>query len=252
MQSLQPKQMVPNYGKSQHENHSHSKTRLPDYHDSATNVANSAFYSNCVAVSQWRIQTRRLGGSQIWGRQKCLHLLKNQRLSATIVVCHTKEVIFCRSRSGYFCGSNYAIFQRITAVWKRFISLIQITFETGPKQWASFFTSYREFVYLQNVFKRYKKACCAQAFATVLAIRSEISEEQCLKRIPDLVRNTTALLRLGSDNSCAAIGLKYKTKRRSCFQAKLVRLHVHERLIYCWSDGSKTTREWKAFARTHF
>jgi len=28
------------------------------------------------------------------------------------------------------------------------------------------------------------KACCAQAFAAVLVIRSEISEEQCLKRIP--------------------------------------------------------------------
>jgi len=33
------------------------------------------------------------------------------------------------------------------------------------------------------------KACCAQAFANVLAIPSEISEEQCLQRIPDLVRN---------------------------------------------------------------
>ena len=32
------------------------------------------------------------------------------------------------------------------------------------------------------------KACCAQAFATVLVIRSKISEEQCLKRILDLVR----------------------------------------------------------------
>jgi len=31
------------------------------------------------------------GGSQILGRQKCLHLLKYQRLSAT------KVVIFCRS-----------------------------------------------------------------------------------------------------------------------------------------------------------
>jgi len=37
--------MVPDYGKSQHENHSHSKTRLPDYHDSAANVTNPAFYS---------------------------------------------------------------------------------------------------------------------------------------------------------------------------------------------------------------
>jgi len=31
------------------------------------------------------------------------------------------------------------------------------------------------------------KACCPQAFATVLAIPSEISEERCLKRIPDRV-----------------------------------------------------------------
>ena len=52
------------------------------------------------------------------------------------------------------------------------------------------------------------KACCAQAFATVLAIPSEISEEQCLKRIPDLVRNRMVLLRLGSDNSCPTVGLK--------------------------------------------
>ena len=52
------------------------------------------------------------------------------------------------------------------------------------------------------------KACCAQAFATVLAIPSGISEEQCLKRIPDLVRNRTVLLRLGHDNSCPTIGLK--------------------------------------------
>jgi len=49
------------------------------------------------------------------------------------------------------------------------------------------------------------KACCAQAFATVLAIPSKIIEEQCLKRIPDLVRSRTVLLRLGSDNSCPTI-----------------------------------------------
>jgi len=52
------------------------------------------------------------------------------------------------------------------------------------------------------------KACCAQEFATVLAIPSETSDEQCLKRIPDLVRNGTVLLRLGSDNSCPTIALK--------------------------------------------
>ena len=52
------------------------------------------------------------------------------------------------------------------------------------------------------------KGCCAQAFATVLAIPSETSEEQCLKRIPDLVRSRTVLLRLGSGNSCPTVGLK--------------------------------------------
>jgi len=54
------------------------------------------------------------------------------------------------------------------------------------------------------------KACCwhAVAFATVLAIRSE---EQCLKRIPDLVRSRTVLLRLGSDNSCPTVGFKKKS-----------------------------------------
>ena len=51
------------------------------------------------------------------------------------------------------------------------------------------------------------KTCCAQAFATALAIPSEINKEQCVKRIPDLVRNRT-VLRLGSDNSCPTIGLK--------------------------------------------
>jgi len=71
------------------------------------------------------------------------------------------------------------------------------------------------------------KACCAQAFATVLVIPSEISEKQCLKRIPDLVGNRMAILRLGSDNSCPTIGLKLKAKCRSCFQDKLVHLNVH-------------------------
>jgi len=52
------------------------------------------------------------------------------------------------------------------------------------------------------------KAFCAEAFATVLAIPREMSEEQCLKRIPGLVRSRTVLLRLGSDNSWPTIGLK--------------------------------------------
>ena len=98
------------------------------------------------------------GSSQIGGRQKCFHLLKNQRLSPT------KEVFFRRSKSGYFCWSNYAILQGITTVWKRFVSLIQKTFETGPKQWASFFTSYTDIVYLQNVFKSMLRASVCQCF----------------------------------------------------------------------------------------
>ena len=50
MQPLQPKQMIPDYGKSQHENHSHSETCLHDYHDSDTNVTNSAFSSVSLAA----------------------------------------------------------------------------------------------------------------------------------------------------------------------------------------------------------
>jgi len=51
------------------------------------------------------------GGSQIGRRQKCLHLLKYQKLSATTIVCHTKEVIFCRSKSGFFVGRTMLFFR---------------------------------------------------------------------------------------------------------------------------------------------
>jgi len=43
-------------------------------------------------------------------------MLKYQRLSATILGCHTTVVTFCRSKSGYFYLSNYAIFQGITSL----------------------------------------------------------------------------------------------------------------------------------------
>jgi len=63
------------------------------------------------------------------------------------------------------------------------------------------------------------KACCAQAFATVLAIPGKVSEEQCLKHIPDslkhipdMVRSRTILPRLGSDNPCPTRGLKQKAE----------------------------------------
>jgi len=56
--------------------------------------------------------------------------------------------------------------------------------------------------HISYIYKMYLKgvnACCALTFATVLAIHSEISEEECLKRIRDLVRSRTVLLRLGSE-----------------------------------------------------
>jgi len=96
------------------------------------------------------------GGSQIGGCHKGLHLPKYQSLCATIDGCHTKVVTFSRPKSSYICWSYHAIFQGITTVWKPFVSLIQKTFETGPKPWASFDTSYTDLVYLQNVFERYK------------------------------------------------------------------------------------------------
>jgi len=47
---------VPDHTQSQRENHLNSKTRPLDYHDSAANVANSAFCSNRVTASR-SIQT---------------------------------------------------------------------------------------------------------------------------------------------------------------------------------------------------
>ena len=47
---------------------------------------------------------------------------------------------FAGQESGYFCWSNYAIFQETTIVSMRFI--IQKTFEASTKRRASFFTSY--------------------------------------------------------------------------------------------------------------
>jgi len=45
------------------------------------------------------------------------------------------------------------------------------------------------------------KASCALVFVTVMAIRSEIREERCMKHISDLVRSRMDILRLESDSS---------------------------------------------------
>jgi len=154
---------------------------------------------------QWRIQTRRLGGSQIGGRQEVFNCLNTKVCLRQSLVVTQKWLPFVGQKVAIFVGRTMRFF-REKQVWKRFISLIQKRCETGPKQWASFFTSYTDLVYLQNL--KGIKACCAQAFATVLVMRSEISDEQCLKRISNLVSSRTVLLRLRSDNSCPTLGLK--------------------------------------------
>jgi len=108
-----------------------------------------------VCASQFRIQTRRMGGSQIGGREKCLHLNTKGCLRQSLCVTQ-KRLSFPCQKVAIIVGRTMLFFQGITTVWKRFLSLVQKTFEMGRNQWTSFYTSYTYLVYLQNVFKRYK------------------------------------------------------------------------------------------------
>jgi len=67
------------------------------------------------------------------GRQNlnCLNTQGNQRQSLDNA---QKRLPFVDQVSGYFCYWNYAIFKSISAVQKRFILLIQKTFEADPKK----------------------------------------------------------------------------------------------------------------------
>ena len=108
------------------------------------------------------------GGSRpgVWGAPKCLHMLNTKG--------YLRQSLCVTQKRLSFVGQKVAIllvelcyFQGIITVSKRFISLIQKTFETGPRQWASFFTSYTDIVYLQNVFKSNKsmlRASVCQCF----------------------------------------------------------------------------------------
>jgi len=58
--------------------------------------------------------------SEIAGAQKVINLFKYSSLSTRTVWNHTKAVTVCRPTKWLFCWSNTAIFQGITAVWKRF------------------------------------------------------------------------------------------------------------------------------------
>ena len=128
-------------------------------------------HNNCV----W-------GGSQIGGRQKCLHLLKHQRLSATIVVCQTKEIIFCRSKSCYFCWSNYVLFQGITSLKVLYINNSENVWSRSQKMHLIFHKLHnwehcrrpKQSLISANCRYTLPKAYCALVFDTVLAIgRSE-------------------------------------------------------------------------------
>jgi len=53
------------------------------------------------------------GGAKKFSR---LHLFKHPKLSVKIVGYHAKVVTFLGQECGYFCWSNYAIFQGITTM----------------------------------------------------------------------------------------------------------------------------------------
>jgi len=86
-------------------------------------------------------------------------------------------VTFSRPKSGYFCWSNYAIFQGKpqfeSASYHQFRKGLKRAPNSGPR-----FSQATQISYIYKMYLKGLKACCAQGFATVLAIRSEISVEQ--------------------------------------------------------------------------
>ena len=147
-----------------------------------------------------------VGGSQIRGHQKGLHLLKYQT-SATIVGCHTKTVNVCRTRKRIFLLTELCNFPGNNHSLKAFYLINSGNVKRFPNS-GPHFSQATHIWYICKMYVRGIKACCALVFATVLAICSEISEEQGLKCISDLVRSRTVLFKLGSDKSCPTIGLK--------------------------------------------
>jgi len=98
-------------------------------------------YSNLTAFhSSGRSRPGVWGGSQFGGAKNVFTCLNTKGCLWQSCVTR-KRLSFVGQEVNIFVGRTM-LFQGITTVWKRFISLIQETFETGPKQWASFFTSY--------------------------------------------------------------------------------------------------------------
>ena len=157
---------------------------------------------------QWRIQTRRLRGAVKLGGAKKIFICLNTK------VC-LRQSLGVTEKWLPFEGQKVAIFVgRTTRFSGKNHSLKALCIIDSEKIWSGSqnrgprFSQATQISYIYKMYLKGIKACCAQAFATVLAIRSEISEEQCLKRIPDLLRSRTVLLRLTSDNSYPMIELK--------------------------------------------
>jgi len=96
---------VPDHGKSQHENHSHIKTRLLDSHDSASNVTNAVFYSNRVTASGPITTSKQKHPGILWPNpQKQHHMLYTfDRKNRKVVCILLPEVEVC---SDYFSIST--------------------------------------------------------------------------------------------------------------------------------------------------
>jgi len=107
------------------------------------------------------------GGSRpgVWGEVKfggaknvftCLNTKGCLRQSLCVT---QKRLSFVGQKMAVFVGRTMLFF-REQPQFESGLSLLQKTFETGPKQWASFFTSYADLVYLQNVFNGWPKKMC--------------------------------------------------------------------------------------------
>jgi len=105
------------------------------------------------------------GRSQIGGAKKvftCLNtkccLRQSLGITQKWLLLYVKKWLFLLVELCDFFGNNH----RFKALYS--ISLIQKLFETDPKQWASFLTSYTYIVYLQTLFKRHKSMLRTSVF----------------------------------------------------------------------------------------
>ena len=98
VQPVLPKWKVPDHGQSQRENHSHSKTRLHDYHDSAANMINSTFYFYRVIAS----------GPMATSKQNtlsfCDPIHENNIICCALLIRKTEKVCIFQPQVKFCCG----------------------------------------------------------------------------------------------------------------------------------------------------